>query len=104
MGRVFNGKSLSVNKLRLTARAILPRYFFLPSTISFVLILFYPVFSYAIALLHTHYPVLSWLKRKPTETSKAFTLSQRATGLTQEMKPTERCHYGKTESSDQSAS
>jgi hypothetical protein len=67
-------------------------------------ILFYPVFSYAIALLHTHYPVLSWLKRKPTETSKAFTLSQRATGLTQEMKPTERCHYGKTESSDQSAS
>ena len=37
MGRVFYGTLLSLNKLRLTARAILPRYFFLPSTISFVL-------------------------------------------------------------------
>lgn len=37
MGRVFYGTSLSLNKLRLTARAILPRYFSLSSTYSFVL-------------------------------------------------------------------
>lgn len=37
MGRVFYGTLLSLNRLRLTARAILPRYFFLPPTISFVL-------------------------------------------------------------------
>ena len=37
MGRVFNGTLLSLNKLRLTARSILPRYFFLSSTNSFVL-------------------------------------------------------------------
>ena len=37
MGRVFYGTLLSLNKLRLTARTILPRYFSLPSTISFVL-------------------------------------------------------------------
>ena len=37
MGRVFNGTLLSLNKLRLTARAILPRYFSLSSTHSFVL-------------------------------------------------------------------
>ncbi len=73
MGRVFYGKSLSVNRLRLTARAILPRSSFLQPTLLSYRFLFYPVFSHASALLYTHYPVLSWLKRKPTETSKAFT-------------------------------
>lgn len=37
MGRFFSGKSLPLNKLRLNARAILPRNLSLSSTLSFVM-------------------------------------------------------------------
>ncbi|SUB16310.1 Uncharacterised protein [Pantoea agglomerans] len=88
MGRVFNGKSLSVNRLRLTARAILPSLFlpsFNPSLLSYR-ILFYPVFSYAYCA--AAYPLsLSCHGSKGSQLKplKRSRYRNGATGLTQEM-------------------